>query len=130
MNISRAYVDAMKEHLQACLPDEGCGVLGGKNDCVTLVRPVTNVLHSPNRFRMDGEEQLQAFLWFEKNEIELIGIFHSHPAGPDHPSPTDLEEFAYPGVAYLIWSKDERGWKVRVYHIEGNQYREVPLCIN
>jgi [CysO sulfur-carrier protein]-S-L-cysteine hydrolase len=127
MYIEQGLFDAMKEHLQECLPEEGCGILGGKNQTVSFVKPITNGLHSPSRFRMDGEEQLKAFLWLEKNDLELMGIFHSHPNGPNHPSPTDLEEFAYPGIAYLIWSQSENGWQVHGYQIEGSHYNEIPL---
>jgi proteasome lid subunit RPN8/RPN11 len=127
VNITQVLIEMMKEHAQVCFPEEGCGVLGGKGETADCFRPITNELHSANRFRMDAEEQLQAFLWFEQNDIELLGIFHSHPAGPNHPSPTDLEEFAYPGVAYFILSHKGSGWQVNCFQIEGIEYKEIPL---
>lgn len=127
MYIAQVLIEMMKTHAQDCFPEEGCGMLGGKGDTAASFRPITNELHSSNRFRMNAEEQLKAFLWFEQNDMELLGIFHSHPAGPNHPSPTDLEEFAYPGVAYFILSYNRCEWKVNCFQIEGIEYKETPL---
>lgn len=113
----------MRAHVHACLPEEACGLLGGRFDgtkaTVKVVIPVENVLHSPVRFRMDPREQLQAFNRLDDLGLELVGIFHSHPTGPDAPSATDLAEFYYPGVAFLIWSPGAEGWQLRAFLIAG-----------
>ena len=80
-----------------------------------IALPITNELHSPVRFRMDPAEQLQAFLQFESQGLDLLAIYHSHPNGPPHPSPTDIAEFTYPGVLYLILSPGPSGWQVREF---------------
>jgi proteasome lid subunit RPN8/RPN11 len=100
----------MLEHALTRLPEEACGLLGGRREdlnspfTAAAVLPIENELHSPVRFRMAPAEQLKAFYWLEENGLELTAIFHSHPQGPDHPSATDLAEFAYPGVLMLILS--------------------------
>lgn len=113
----------MLAHVLACLPEEACGLLGGQMAgswaVAQLVIPVENVLHSPVRFRMDPAAQLAAFNRLDTLGMELIGIFHSHPTGPDSPSPTDLAEFAYPGTAFLIWSPDGETWKLRAFNLAG-----------
>ena len=91
------------------------------------VFPVTNALHSPIRFRMAPEEQLKAFLWFEQHEMEMVGIFHSHPNGPSHPSKTDLAEFAYPGVVNVICWPIEGDWQAKGFWMDGKAYHEVPV---
>src|SRR5512146_1553484 len=98
----------MIEHVLSCLPEEACGLLGGRREdpqgtpdspfTAAAVLPIENELHSLVRFRMAPAEQLKAFYWLEEHGLELAAIFHSHPQGPDHPSATDLAEFAYPGV--------------------------------
>ena len=122
----------MLAHCLACLPEEACGLLGGlfteAGVQVQAVLPITNALHSPVRFRMDPEEQLKAFYYLDEHNLELVTIFHSHPAGPEHPSPTDLAEFAYPGVFTLILfpaqadlpADDPSGWQMRAFEIAGN----------
>lgn len=113
----------MRAHVLACLPEEACGLLGGRIDgaqaTVKVVIPVENVLHSPVRFRMDPRKQLQVFNRLDDLGLELVGIFHSHPTGPNAPSATDLAEFYYPGVAFLIWSPGDEGWQLRAFRIAG-----------
>lgn len=95
---------------------------------VSRIILVANQAQSTVRFRMDPAEQLQAFDWMDANDLELVGVFHSHPAGPDGPSATDVAEAAYP-VVHLIWSRGEADWTVRGYWIEGRRVTEVGLDI-
>jgi proteasome lid subunit RPN8/RPN11 len=128
---------AMLAHILACLPEEGCGLLGGRFDDwgtarVSVVYPTENELHSPVRFQMAPLEQLRVFQEIERRGLELVGIFHSHPMGPDHPSATDLAEFYYPGVPVVIISPATAGgWQVKGFHIENSQVVELeglPCC--
>lgn len=121
--LDQAQYEDMLAHVLACLPEEACGLLGGQMNgserIAQLVIPIENVLHSPVRFRMDPRKQLEAFTYFESQNMEMVGIFHSHPTGPDAPSLTDLAEFFYPGVAFLIWSPGADGWRLRAFRIDG-----------
>jgi len=126
-----SHRQAMLAQVRACLPEEGCGLVGGRfgpgGARSQAVLPVTNALHSPVRFSMAPLEQLKALTWLDKNGLELVAIFHSHPAGPGWPSATDLAEFAYPGVAYLIISPRGVDWQVRAYRIEEGRSTEIVL---
>jgi proteasome lid subunit RPN8/RPN11 len=109
-------------------PLEACGLLAGKNDRVEKVIGVRNQAQSPVRFVMDPYEQLQAFDWIESNNLDLLGIFHSHPAGPETASDTDVAEAAY-AVIHIICSRSADGWKARGFWIENEQVIEVPLLV-
>lgn len=118
---------AMLDHVLKCLPEEGCGIIGGLPGEARHVIPVTNQLHSSTRFFMQPYELIQAFHQLDQAEIELTAIFHSHPAGPDHPSQTDVREFYYPGVISLIWSPRAGDWQVRGYWIDKGKFSSVQL---
>jgi proteasome lid subunit RPN8/RPN11 len=62
--------------------------------------------------------------------MELLGIFHSHPTGPEVVSPTDIAEAAY-AVTYIILSRvdDLQAWHARGFWIENSGFREVTLQI-
>lgn len=128
----------MLAHVLACLPEESCGMIGGRLEDdgahVMAVLPVENELHSPVRFRMAPEAQLQGFLWLEEQGLELVAVFHSHPNGPNRPSPTDLAEFAYPGVVTLIWSPaqvaaDDGAWEVRGFAIDDGKAASISISL-
>ena len=77
---------------------------------------------------MNSKEQLKAFDWIESNGLDLIGIFHSHPAGPDAVSATDIEEAAY-AVTQVVWSRVNGDWVARGFWIEDKQVTEVRLKV-
>ena len=108
------------KHVSSRLPEEACGLLAGKNRQVELVIPVENKAHSAVMFKMDEKAQISAFEFIDKNEMEMIGIFHSHPTGPPYPSGKDINEHAYPESLCLICSHEIEGsWTVRAYKITG-----------
>lgn len=119
----------MLEHVSQHAPLEACGLLAGREARVEKVIPVRNKAESPVRFVMDPYEQLQAFEWIDLQSLELLGIFHSHPAGPETVSATDIQEAAYE-VVHLIWSRIGDAWKVRGFWIEQGQVQEVTLSLD
>jgi len=118
----------MLDHVDRQSPLEACGLLAGKNDEVEKVIPVRNQAQSPVRFVMEPYEQLEAFNWMDANGLDLLGIFHSHPAGPETASVTDIKEAAYE-VVHLIWSQNRGRWQARGFWIENGNATEVPLQI-
>ena len=121
--------EQMASDVQDRLPEEACGLIGGLQAQVFQVFPIQNTLHSPVRFRLDPKEQVDVFNLLEKQGWELIGIYHSHPAGPSYPSLTDIAESAYPDTVYLIWFPQGDGWVCRGFIIHDGSYHEVRLGI-
>ncbi len=126
LNLHPAQMESMRLHVEACLPLEACGLLAGSDDLVHEVIPIPNQAASPTRFQMEPREQLRAFEHIEAQGLDLLGIYHSHPAGPDRPSPTDIAEAAYQAV-YLIWWRTEGHWSVSAWWIEEGRASEVKL---
>jgi proteasome lid subunit RPN8/RPN11 len=132
MKLLRALFDQMIEHVKSCLPEEGCGILGGHGEEAILVVPVENELHSPVKFRMGAGQQLEALLALERDGLDLVGIWHSHPNGPSRLSATDLAEAYYPDTVLLVWSPNERqaqGWQVCAFRILNGQVIEEEILV-
>lgn len=128
LTLTNEQLQKMIAHVDALAPLEACGLLAGKNSRVETVLKVTNQAQSPVRFVMDPIEQLHAFEWIDDNELDLLGIFHSHPTGPETVSPTDIAEAAY-DVVYIILAPVDGKWHARGFMIEEGKYREVSLQI-
>jgi len=128
LTLDQTQMDEMIRHVDANLPLEACGLLAGKNNQVEKVLSVRNQAQSPVRYVMDPYEQLQAFEWIESHALQLVGIFHSHPAGPETASATDIAEAAYEGV-HIIWSHPHGQWKARGFWLENGQVLEVALLL-
>jgi proteasome lid subunit RPN8/RPN11 len=127
--IKTEQLQTMIGHLEAELPLEACGLLSGKDSRVEYVHVIRNQAQSPVRFVMDPLEQLTALEWIESRNLALLAIFHSHPAGPETVSATDIDEAAYP-VVHIIFSRPGGKWQARGFWIENRQAREVTLQVD
>jgi proteasome lid subunit RPN8/RPN11 len=127
LHFRRSHYDQMLDHVMKCLPEEACGLVGGRASEIELVLPVTNMLHSAHRFQMEPREQLNGLLLLQERKLDLLAIYHSHPSGPAHPSDTDLREHAYPGALTLIWSRENGVWQVNCYSMQTEHYTFVRL---
>lgn len=104
----------IKAHGAATYPHEGCGLLLGQHvdgvNTVTEIRPLPNVwpneAEKPVRFRIDPDAWQQVELDAMLNDLDVIGVFHSHPDHPPVASPRDLAWAAWPGYSYLITKID------------------------
>jgi [CysO sulfur-carrier protein]-S-L-cysteine hydrolase len=129
LSLTNEQLQQMIAHVDAHLPMEACGLLAGRGSSVESVLVVTNQAQSPVRYVMDPIEQLNAFEWIDSQGLDLIGIFHSHPTGPETVSPTDILESAY-DVVQVILARVNDDWHPRGFWIENNSYREVALQIS
>ena len=127
--LHQQIVDIVQAHIESCLPLEACGLLAGKGEIVQQVLTVTNQAKSPVRFRMDPFEQIRAFERIESSGLDLLGIFHSHPFGPEAASATDIAEAAY-AVVHVIWSMQTGAWKARGFWFEDGRASEVELVLS
>jgi len=126
--VSNTLFQEMVDHVTHHVPMEACGLLAGKKNRVEKMIGIRNQAQSRVRFVMDPYEQLTAFDWIESNGLDLLGIFHSHPAGPETASATDIAEAAYE-VVHIILSQSGEKWKARGFWIENGRALEITLQV-
>lgn len=126
LTFPRMLYDEMVTHVLSDPALEMCGLLAGREGVVDRVWPVPNALHSPVAYQMDGPEFAEAMIGCE---FEPLGIFHSHPAGPPTPSPTDIAEAAYPDSIYVVISWQTLPPSVRAFTIVEGQVTDVQIDI-
>lgn len=116
LKLSRELHQKIKAHGAAAYPYEGCGLLLGTaaagQNIVTDIRPMANVWPNEEekavRFSIDPNAWRQVELEAMREDLDVIGIFHSHPDHPPVASPRDLHWASWPGYSYLI-TKVEKG---------------------
>jgi proteasome lid subunit RPN8/RPN11 len=102
--------EQIEQHGIDSYPYEGCGLLLGQHSAtgnvVVAIRPMQNVwpveAEKPERFRIDEQAWLSAELDAMQHDLDIVGIFHSHPDHPAVASPRDLAWASWPGYSYLI----------------------------
>ena len=124
--LTKEQLEEMIAHVGSLAPLEACGLLAGTGMRVEKVLTVTNEARSEVKYAMNPIEQLHALERIESKGLELLGIFHSHPAGPETPSREDIAR-AYYSVTYVILSQTKNSWRARGFWIENETFEEVEL---
>jgi len=89
-------------------PNECCGFLYGAEGSVRVIheaKPVLNKVteNRKRRFEISPKDYLAAELYAVKNDLTLLGVYHSHPDHPAVPSIHDFQQ-AVPFFSYIIIS--------------------------
>lgn len=130
IEIHLTVYQVMLAHLQSAYPQEACGLLAGKDGRIAHIYMIENILHSPTAYEMDPRQQLEAMLHAEKQGLELLAAYHSHPSGPGIPSATDIAQAYYPDMLQLIISLQNRyDPRVGVFRIFTGQVERHSIAI-
>lgn len=124
LEISKALVDQIWQHGEAAYPEEGAGLLLGGDEngqrTVVAILPLTNARENNarhNRYLITPQDMLRGENEAIQQGLEIVGVFHSHPDHPNHPSEFD-REWALPWYSYLITSVTQgvaqasRSWRL------------------
>jgi proteasome lid subunit RPN8/RPN11 len=84
--------------------EECCGLLAGRDGVITHMFPAANALASATTYEIAPPEVFFILREMRAAGIEMLGIYHSHPAGENRPSTRDIERAFYPDAAYFILS--------------------------
>ena len=105
-----AYI---RRHGEETYPEECCGFLIGRlcaagNDVVYARRAVNrNATRREDRYVIAPGDYLAADRAARTENLDIVGVYHSHPDHPAIPSRTDLELATFPGYAYVIVSVEK-----------------------
>jgi proteasome lid subunit RPN8/RPN11 len=98
----------MIDHTRKEWPLECCGILGGKEKTVQKAFELKNTEKSPVQYSMSPQDQLKVFEEMEKESMEMIAIYHSHPHTIPFPSETDVKLAFYQDISSIIISLKEK----------------------
>jgi len=94
ISLTEEQLRLLREESRRRYPVEACALLFGdfiRGDAVVKKIVLTpNILESPMRFEVAPEAVYHAFEQADRDGLEFIGLFHSHPA-PPKPSSTDIK---------------------------------------
>jgi proteasome lid subunit RPN8/RPN11 len=141
LRVNLKSIEAIRAHGIDSYPYEGCGLLLGKAE--TGLNTVTDIFPVPNswqveeeksvRFRISDRDMLKAELAAAERDLDIVGVFHSHPDSPPVASPRDLAWAAWPGHSYLITEINarepgpSRSWQLKP---DRSGFDEEPVAID
>jgi proteasome lid subunit RPN8/RPN11 len=110
--IGRDVRRAMIAHARRDAPRECCGLLIGTPGRIVAALACRNLSRSASRYRLDPRDHIRIRRDLRGSRHDVVGVYHSHPRGPEQPSPTDVGRAYYHQWIYAIVSL--RGGRARV----------------
>ena len=130
VGVRAGIVEEMLRHARSEPGVECCGLLAGAGGVITRIFPAKNALASPTAYDVAPQELFQLFRRMREEGLEHLGIYHSHPATENVPSPRDIELAAYPNEAYFIISPLPAAPNpVRAFSIQDGRVEEMEILI-
>lgn len=139
LHIARSQLQTIQSHAESTYPEECCGLLLGKvsNDCKSVVEVVSTAnawnAAAPeyeddtmgqgkiDRYAIAPQEMLKIQREARDRNLDIIGIYHSHPNHPAIPSECD-RIYAWQQYSYVIVSvnngkcDDVKNWSLDAQH--------------
>lgn len=109
-------------------PEEGAGLMLGTEEGASRIVEQLIFLDNAredsarhNRYLITAEDMLKAEMEAAKQDLSILGIFHSHPDHPNQPSEFD-REYAIPWYSYLITSVHQgQAGESRCWRLQDNR---------
>jgi proteasome lid subunit RPN8/RPN11 len=120
----------MVGHAAQHAPIEACGLLAGAGSVVAKSYRLSNVDQSSEHFSLDPKEQFAAARAMRADGLEMMAVYHSHPATPARMSDEDLRLAVAPGLHYVIVSLVDPGKpEVKSFLVKNGRPAEEPTII-
>ena len=131
MRIKQELIDEIVAHSRDDLPNECCGLIGGKDGTATSVHRARNAAGTWLRYELHPTDQLKIMNRIEEDGEDLVGIYHSHTKSEAYPSQTDINlAEGWPDPLYLISSLQHPDSPVvRAFAIRDGEVDEVELDV-
>lgn len=109
LNINKEALKTMHQHAEVDFPNECCGFFYGSDKGeereIELAIEIINSKEGDQRrrFEISPLDYMKAEKYALENNLNLLGVYHSHPQHPAIPSEHDLKQ-AVPFFSYIIVS--------------------------
>ncbi|CAN5632607.1 MAG: M67 family metallopeptidase [Actinomycetota bacterium] len=124
LKIGHGDVKHIHDHAKETYPEECSGVMVGMD--TGDMKVVVDIWRAENthedersrRFLIDPKEYIAFEKRADERDMDILGVYHSHPDHPAQPSEYDRDH-AWPGWSYIIASvsgdeiKDMRSWLLK-----------------
>ena len=107
----KKHKEILRDHAEKEKPNESCALLFGKNNKISEIYLTKNTEESSIKFTISNEELIKAYKISEEKDMEIIGIFHSHPNSEAYPSNTDKKFMLSNPVVWMIYSNRNNNFK-------------------
>lgn len=128
MILTHRHKQILYDHTRAHYPNESCALLIGnvQNNCyiVNTIHLTQNQDFSTTKFSISSDDLIKCYSFADRKNLEVIGIFHSHPHSPSYPSKTDLKFMELNPISWIIFSHPQNNFKAFLLE---SVLKEIPI---
>ena len=125
VHILKAMIDQARRQA----PIEACGILAGRGDHADRLYEMTNADAAEDHFMLVPQEQFLVTKAMRGEGLEMLAVYHSHPASPARPSQEDVRLALTPGVIHVILSLAGPEPIIKGFRIGEGEVTEVAVRI-
>ena len=131
LRISRKHISDLLRWTEDAGNRECCGLLLGRDDCVSEIELCKNVAVNPEtHFEIDAAVLLSRHKLAREDGSPILGYFHSHPNGLTQPSSADIEQAAADDRFWLIIAgANVTAWQPRAEGQRVVGFESVPILV-
>ncbi len=126
--LSKSQKKILLEHTLKEEPNESCAILyGNKIEEENIVKEIwltENIDSSPTEFTLSPEQTWEMDQKRKELNLEIIGIFHSHPKGEAYPSNTDKKFMENNPYVWIIYSGINKNFRAFILNLDSV---EIPI---
>lgn len=134
--IETAEYAKMIQHCIDGFPLEACGLFLGPADDqgapiggINKIWPAVNAEASARIYTVDSKDMFEASRWASENNMEIVGVFHSHTHTRAYPSRTDVSQAVDQNWLYTIVSLADEKPIANSFQIINGEYKELLLDV-
>ena len=129
--VTEKQINSLISSTKEYLPYESCFLLLGNivdlEYRVSVLKNMENIANSEYSFIMDPDQIIKVYQWASNNELEVIGVYHSHLDGA-RPSSTDVIFMQINELIWLIYEVSSSIFKAFI--LENEILKEVEIKIS
>ncbi|PAF53444.1 hypothetical protein BKH42_05840 [Helicobacter sp. 13S00482-2] len=131
MILKKSLAEEIITYAKSNFPNECCGYLFGLYDMPTDQNTIKQIFKMTNThknrqnfFMFSPEEQLEALIKSKKENLDIVGIFHSHPHSIAYPSDEDIKYMYTSTQSYIIISLLDEEPKIKSFRFKEKKIYE------
>lgn len=128
-SIDVSVIKKLKEIAEKNYPYEACGLILGEENKAFDIFQTENIFKERlnDRYEIHPRDFFNAQKYANEKNLDIIGIYHTHPEHPPFPSQFDLKN-AWEDFYYLIISVYNKKFKdLKVWRFDKSNYFELQI---
>jgi proteasome lid subunit RPN8/RPN11 len=121
LSIRASVIHQIRTYCCERMPLEGYGILAGQAMEISHFFPIPCQTDGPCTFAFEPRAYLETLKQMRNDQLDWLGIVHSHPLTNAYPSARDLKSWHFSDKSCWIFSCKDPDYQLSAYYIHKNK---------